>query len=62
MMPPSSVAGGRHLCLMGSLDPAFTGRARKRIIAAGLGFPNVLRFFVGIATTTPRIIADDLVG
>jgi hypothetical protein len=40
---------------------ALAGRPGKRIIAAAcLGFPAVFRFFVDIATLTPRIHAGDV--
>src|SRR3954467_4238319 len=55
-----AAANGLRPRLAGGLGADFTGRPRKRIIAACLGFPAVLRFFVDIATLTPRITADGL--
>ena len=58
-----AAAGGRRLRLAAGLGADFTGRPRKRTIdAACLGFPAVVRFFVDIATLTPRITASDVVG
>jgi len=47
--------------LAAGLGPDFTGRPRKRTIVACLGFPAGLRFFVDIATPTPRLGACDVV-
>ena len=55
-----AAAGRLRPRLAGSLGKGFTGRPRKRTIAACLGFPRVLRFFVDIARPTPRIAASDV--
>jgi hypothetical protein len=47
--------------LAGGFGADFTGRPRKRTIAAAcLGFPAAFRFFVDIAKLTPRTTADGL--
>jgi hypothetical protein len=55
-----AAAGGLRPRLARGLGTGFTGRPRKRTIAACLGFPRVLRFFVDIARPTPRIAAGDV--
>jgi hypothetical protein len=57
-----AATGGRRSRLTGGFGPDLTGRPRKRTIAVGLGFPEVFRCFVDIATPTLRITASAVVG